>query len=288
MDEFTAVLKARAFVRSFRDLALPVAMEPYVEKVGATIRYDADLADDQSGYSLPIKGQWHIIVNARDVEERQRFTICHELGHLHLGLSSEHIGKSDLQLYTKRPKNEILCDVFASEILLPSDLFKPLVNEAEMGFQSVITLARDFEASWTATGSRFAALNQTPCVFVLAERGFVRYASQSLPLREMGAWVQLGAHVPPSSLAAQGERLSRHGPCSVDPAEWFEDWTRGGTLYEDARYLAEWKRTLSLLWFEESYLPSREEKETEGDEESDPYCKELDGNLPWPDRTRKR
>ena len=288
MDEFTAVLKARAFVRSFRDLALPVAMEPYVEKVGATIRYDADLADDQSGYSLPIKGQWHIIVNARDVEERQRFTICHELGHLHLGLSSEHIGKSDLQLYTKRPKNEILCDVFASEILLPSDLFKPLVNEAEMGFQSVTTLARDFEASWTATGSRFAALNQTPCAFVLAERGFVRYASQSLPLREMGAWVQLGAHVPPSSLAAQGERLSRHGPCSVDPAEWFEDWTRGGTLYEDARYLAEWKRTLSLLWFEESYLPSREEKETEGDEESDPYCKELDGNLPWPDRTRKR
>ena len=197
MDEFTAVLKARAFVRSFRDLALPVAMEPYVEKVGATIRYDADLADDQSGYSLPIKGQWHIIVNARDVEERQRFTICHELGHLHLGLSSEHIGKSDLQLYTKRPKNEILCDVFASEILLPSDLFKPLVNEAEMGFQSVTTLARDFEASWTATGSRFAALNQTPCVFVLAERGFVRYASQSLPLREMGAWVQLGALVPP-------------------------------------------------------------------------------------------
>jgi hypothetical protein len=263
-------------------------MEGYVQKVGATLRYETDLADNESGHSLPVRGQWHIVVNARQLAERQRFTICHEIAHLHLELPSEHTGVSDSQRYTKRPKNEIVCDVFASEILLPSDLFKPLVNEAEMSFHSVATLAKDFKASWTATGSRFAALNQSPCAFVLTECEVVRFASQSASLREMGARIHIGCRVPPSSPAAQGETSSNDGPCPVDPTEWFEAWTRGGTLYEETRYLPEWERSLSLLWFEDDNGPSKAGGEVWADEESDPYCRELDGKLPWPDRTRKR
>lgn len=288
MDESSVIMKARTFVRSFDGLTWPVPMDLYVQTIGATLLYETDLPDHESGYSLPIKEKWHIVVNKRHLEERQRFTICHEIGHIYLDLPNEHAGTSDPQRYTKRPMSEVLCDVFASEILLPSDLFKPLVNEAEIAFHSVVTLGNDFKASLTATGSRFAVLNPTPCAFVLSENGIVRYASRSPSLKEMGAWVQIGYRVPPSSLAAQGVRLSQEGSCLVDPTEWFEDWDRGGTLYEEARYLSEWNRTLSLLWFEEEYLPSRGKEEAEADEESDPYCQGLDGTLPWPDRTKKR
>lgn len=287
MDEPTVIMRARTFVRSFKDLQCPVSMNQYVEAIGAGLQY-VNLPENESGHSLPVKNKWHIIINEGHLEERQRFTICHELGHIYLNLQNEHVGKSDSQRYTKRPTNEVLCDVFASEILLPSDHFKPLVNAEEVGFNAVASLGRTFKASLTATGSRFAALCDTACTFVLSEHGIVRYASRSPSLREMGAWVQIGYRVPPSSLAAQGAQLNHDGPCTVDPTEWFEDWTRGGTLYEESRYLPEWDRMLSLLWFEEDYLPSKEGTAIEEDEDSDPYCRELDGILPWPDRTKKR
>lgn len=288
MDEPTVIMKARTFVRSFANLTCPVPIDLYLEAIGAGLHYEAGLPNNESGHSLHIKGKWHIIVNKKHFEERQRFTICHELGHIYLDLPSEHIGRSDSQHYTRRPKNEVLCDVFASEILLPSDQFKPLVNGADMGFDAVIALGKDFQASMTATGSRFAALNDTLCTFILSEHGIVRYATRSPSLREMGAWVPIGYRVPPSSLAAQGAQLIQDGPRIVDPTEWFEDWTQGGTFYEESRYLSEWDRMLSLLWFEENYLPSKGGAANEEDEDSDPYCRELDGTLPWPDRTKKR
>lgn len=288
MDELSVIMKARNFVRSFQNLKFPVSMDLYAEAIGAVLHNDSDLPDNESGHSLTIKGKWHIIVNKGHLEERQRFTICHEFGHIFLDLLNEHAGKSDPQRYTKRPKSEVLCDVFASEILLPSDHFKPLVNNASIGFDAVVALGKTFKASQTATGSRFAALNDMLCTFVLSEHGLVRYASRSPSLREMGAWVQIGYRVPPSSLAAQGAQLIQDGPCEVDPTEWFEDWTRGGTLYEESRYLPEWDRMLSLLWFEEDSLPAGGVAANKETEDGDPYCRELDGVLSWPDRTKKR
>ena len=288
MDESSVIMKARNFVRSFPHLMFPGSMELYVEAIGAVLHYETDIPHNESGHSLPIKGKWHIIVNKGHLEERQRFTICHELGHIYLDLPNEHAGMSDSQRYTKRPQSEVLCDIFAAEILLPADHFRPLVNDAEIGFDAVIALGKQFKASLTATGSRFSALNANPCTFVLSEHGIVRYATRSPSLREMGAWVQTGYRVPPSSLAAQGAQLVRDGPCEVDPTEWFEDWTRGGTLYEESRYLPEWDRMLSLLWLEEDSLSARGSTASEEAEDSDPYCRELDGTLPWPDRTKER
>jgi len=286
MDEATVILKARRFVRSIQHLAIPVPLDTYVETVEAKLN-QADLPSGQSGYSGVINGKLNIWVNSNERLERQRFTVCHEVAHIHLGLSTNHDGKSDSGRYTKRPQNEVFCDVFAAEVLLPSDFFKPLVDEAEMSFSSLDQLAGQFVASLTATGSRFAFLNQVLCAFVLAEHGFVRFASRSLPLRELNAWVQNGFKVPPSSLAAQGKGLSSTERRIVDPTEWFEDWDRGGTLLEEARYLPEWDQTLSLLWFEEDHLPSKSKFEEEGKEGADPYCRELDGNLPWPDRIKR-
>lgn len=143
-------------------------------------------------------------------------------------------------------------------------------------------IPEEFAASLTATGSRFAFLNKAFCAFVLAERGFIRYASRSPFLKEIKAWIPIGYKVPPSSLAAQGRNLSSTEQRAVDPTEWFEDWARGGTLFEEAQYLSQWDQTLSLLWFEEDRLPSGSNSEWEHDEDSDPYCSELSGDLPWP------
>lgn len=91
-----------------------------------------------------------------------------------------------------------------------------------------------------------------------------------------------------ATLAAQGAKLVQEGPCEVDPTEWFEDWTRGGALYEESRYLPDWDRMLSSLWFEEDSLTAGGVAANEETEDSAPYCRELDGMLSWPDRTKKR
>ena len=69
-------------------------------------------------------GRYHICVNSKDLKERQRFTVCHEIAHIVLGLPSDH-KTSPGWSYAKKSLGEILCDVFAAELLLPASLFKP-------------------------------------------------------------------------------------------------------------------------------------------------------------------
>jgi hypothetical protein len=178
--------------------------------------------------------------------------------------------------------------VFAAELLLPYKLFKPRVDMADLGLASISALADEFEASLISTGSRFATFSRELCAFVLSEGGRVRYSARSAQLREVRGWIQPGLPLPTDSYSARvraGERLS--GPEEAEPGQWFEDWDREGSLFEDTLHLREWDQTLTLLWFDDDALPpptperKRWEEETYG-------LRELDGFLPWPGRSKKR
>lgn len=287
MDELDVVLAARRLFKSVNNTEVPVLVENYVDSVGASLRYESTLDAGQAGYTVLVKGKPCIVVNGTDSAERQRFTVCHELGHIVLRLPTEHDKTGYSFSYTKRSKNEIFCDVFAAELLLPSSLFKPLADEVTVNFLAIDELAAKFKASRTATGSRFAAVNVRPCAFVLAEHGIVRYASRSPSLRDANAWIEIGIKVPPCALAAKANN-NKHGegPIEVPSDEWFEGWRRGGNLLEDARYLPQWDQTLSLLWFEEEEIP--ESVVGASDAESELGLKELDGILPWPGKSKRR
>jgi len=281
MDELGAVLKARELVNNVNPTAIPVPVESYVEQVEAVLRPQTDLGPDEPGWSFNNNGKHYICVNANDRLERQRFTVCHELAHIVLGLPSDHQALPWWS-YAKRPPAEIWCDVFAAELLLPYRLFKP---EAELA--AVDDLAARFCASNTATGSRFAAVVSAPCAFVLSEQGKVRYASRSTALRESNAWITPRVDLPNGSLSAKirgGETCE--GPEEIDADIWFSDWERGGVLLEEARHLARWDQTLTLLWFEDEEVPPPKFREHEEEEES--LLEELDGNPRWPSKKRRR
>ena len=128
MDEFSVVLRARNFVCEAGSPGLPPSVERYVQHIGGVIRHEPDLSDDEPGYSFESKGKHFICVNEKDSEERRRFTVCHEVAHIVLGLPSKH-SSMPWWSYAGRPNNEVLCDVFAAELLLPKQLFEPLVQE---------------------------------------------------------------------------------------------------------------------------------------------------------------
>jgi hypothetical protein len=287
MDELSVVLEARGFVNKVAVTGIPVSVKAYADQIGAVIHIDHDLAPDELGCSTLINGKYHIGVNGNDDEKRRRFTVCHEIAHIVLGLPSEH-QTMPWWSYAKRSPNEILCDVFASELLLPYKLFKPLVDKLDISLATVDGLAGDFVASTMATGSRFATFANAPCAFVLSEQGKVRYTSRSKMLREANAWVQPRLALPKGSVA---ERLRDGGTCDGPeeiPADiWFSDWDRGGVLLEDARHLAHWDQTVALIWFEDEEVPPPEQDRHK--REVDEFgLAELDGVLPWPSKKRRK
>jgi hypothetical protein len=291
LDEFSVVMRARELVRLVNPTAIPAPVEAYVERMGAVLRVRDDLNDNEPGWSFPHNGKQYICVNSKDSQERQRFTICHELAHIVLGLPSEH-QEVPSSSYVKRAQAEIFCDIFAAELLLPHGLFKPLADKVEIGLAAIDALAARFVSSTMATGSRFAAVLKTPCAFVLSENGKVRYASRSTALRDASAWIAPRIEMPQGSLSARlraGE--ASDGPAEIEADEWFQHWERGGTLLEEARHLDRFDQTLTLLWFEDEEVPQPKPgtgRDWEIEEDESVLLKELDGVLPWPGKKKRR
>jgi hypothetical protein len=285
-DEFATVLKARELVAKVDPTEIPVPVEAYAEHVGAVIRPQTDLEPEEPGWSFLNGGKHYICVNAGDQLERQRFTICHELAHIVLGLPSDH--KAVWWSYAKRPLDEITCDVFAAELLLPYRLFKPVAEKELISLATVDALAGRFVASITATGSRFATVVSTPCAFVLSEQGKVRYASRSTSLRAANAWIPPRTDLPDGSASARvraGDACKGSEEIAADV--WFSEWERGGVLLEEARHLDRWDQTLTLLWFEDEEVPPPAKREGWERDEEDELLPELDGNLRWSSKQRR-
>jgi hypothetical protein len=94
-----------------------------------------------------------------------------------------------------------------------------------------------------------------------------------LPVGSLSARVRAGATVNVSE--------------EVDADVWFSDWERGGALLEEARHLAKWDQTVTLLWFEDEEVPPEPRRE-EDNAEQDTDLEELDGILRFKDRRGRR
>lgn len=290
--EFQVIMKARKLVRDVGVSSVPIDLELFAAAANARLKIVHDLNDDESGQTTQIKGKHVIIVNGNHREERQRFTVLHEIAHIFLELPSQHHGpklRTDtLMRYGRRPPEEVLCDVFAAECLLPYDLFSKDVSDTDVSMAAVKDLAERYKASLTTTGSRFAVDSNEPCAFVLAEAGQIRYVSRSKFLNEIKGWINFNIPLPKGSVAL---RLTQN-PSKIEDYDelasdvWFNRGIRDHPmLAEEAILLREWDQCLSLIWFDEDLKPPRERRSHDEDK---PLLEELDGILPWPSKRRRR
>ena len=285
MDELTVTTKARDFIAKCSPLALPVSVDAYASQINGVVKAEV-LKDNEDAWSFRApNGKYRICVNCAHNSRRRRYSVCHEVAHVVLEIDADHSAPS---WSFRRPPGEIACDVFAAELLLPHKMFKPRVDAADLGFAAISELADEFDASLVATGSRFATFSRELCAFVLSEGGKVRYSARSTSLREAKAWIRPGLDLPSDSYSARvrgGEAPS--GPEEAEPDQWFEDWERDGSLYEDVRHLGQWDQTLTLLWFDDEDLPPPAPERRRW-EEGTYGLRELDGELPWPGRSKRR
>lgn len=289
MDEVDVRQKARAFIAKVDVSNIREDLSPYVIAVNAKVKKE-QLGEGESGYTITKPNGKHIItVNSQETDERQRFTICHELAHIVLDLASSHEEVPSWS-YAKRHPNEIACDTFAAELLMPYQQWQSIVPNEEPSLKLIQHMADLFGTSFPAAASRFACLSDIPCAMVTMERGAVRYAARSTALRQAGAWISPRSTIPVGSVA---HRIRSSGNSSTETDEvsqdiWFNNWKKGLDLQELSRHYARTDTTISLLWFDSEDLPEVEVNRFGTRIEDDGGLTELTGELPWPGRSRRR
>lgn len=289
MDEADIRQKARAFVAKVDMSGIREDLAPYLSLANAKLKKD-ELDKGESGYTITKPDGQHVItVNSLETEERQRFTVCHEIAHIVLELDSSHEEVPSWS-YAKRHPNEIACDTFASELLMPYQQWLAKVPQGEPSVELIEHMAEQFATSFPAAASRFASLAQMPCAFVTMERGAVRYAARSTSLRQARAWISPKTVIPEGTVACHLRSAGVSGTAMAEVPQdlWFDDWEKGLDLWELARHYAGSDTTTSLLWFEDEDLPEVEVDRFGKRVEDDSGLAELTGQLPWPSGKKRR
>ena len=134
---------------------------------------------------------------------------------------------------------------------MPYKMWKGTLPNEEPSVAVIEFMAAEFRTSFPATASRYANLADIPCAFATMERGVVRYAARSKPLRQAGAWISPKSPIPADSVA---HRLRAGGISHIEIGEgaqdiWFENWEKGLDLWGLCRHYHRFDTTVSLLWF---------------------------------------
>jgi Zn-dependent peptidase ImmA (M78 family) len=289
MDEAEIQQQARAFVANLDISNIRTDLSPYVLAANAKVK-KTDLNQGESGYTITKPDGKHIItVNALETEERQRFTICHEVAHIMLDLPSSH-DEVPSWSYAKRHANEIACDTFAAELLMPYKQWLSAIPKEEPSVSLIEHMAGEFCISFPAAASRFACLSDLPCAFITMERGAIRYAARSTSLRRAGAWISPKSPIPQGSVSHRLRATSTNATDSAEVAQdiWFENWEKGFDLWELAKHYHRTDTTIALLWFDDDDLPETEVSRFGVRIKDDGGLAELTGELPWPGRSKRR
>lgn len=159
--------RARELLTGHQIAAPPVPVERIAKAMNIAIRY-APLEEDLSGMAF-IKDNVRVIaVNALHHPNRQRFTIAHELAHhvLHAELlqNGVHVDKvvlkRDALAASGSDDIEIQANTFASELLIPEQLIRSVLDQSvDLNDETkLLALARRFKVSIAALQFRLAAL----------------------------------------------------------------------------------------------------------------------------------
>lgn len=168
-DPRTAIVQcARALLEEAQVFSAPVDFDP----LGSYQRIHTIKAVPMkaAGRLVPDAKGFQVHVNAAHTIGKQRFTTGHELGHTLIPAyqRAPHVIQDLVTgLFSGGKEEEYLCDMAASELLLPEHLFRNQAMERGLHLDTVATLSRLFKASREATARRLVDMNLWPCAMAM-------------------------------------------------------------------------------------------------------------------------
>lgn len=196
-------------------------------------------------------------------EQRKRFVAAHEIGHAimhrNMGLPDDTFSNfnifKEVEKYLKYGMQEMEANLFASELLMPTKLFK---EEAKGKFSPLLIkkLSEKFNSSLTATAFKYLEMNMHPICLVLTENGKVKYWKKSEDLR---LFVKECTKLPPPRDSVAMEYLQNgYGflykfedkAQSISKSTWFElrSYDEDTDFYEYCIPTKNHQTILSIIW----------------------------------------
>ena len=239
---------------------LPVDVFNVAERSGVPVRRKPDAKAGVSGALLKI-GNDFAIAYATHISSPgfQRFSIGHELGHLHIPGHAEALLPTGTTTHESRAGDpfadtrERQADEFSANLLMPTALFRSAMLRAGDGLSAILKLADQCETSTLATAIRYVRLTDEPMAVVVSEGSTMRYAFLSDELKEFRGltWPRRNSPLPlvPTARFNQDHRnvIGREQAEHETPlADWFGG-DLSATLDEEIMGLGQYGRTLTIL-----------------------------------------
>lgn len=174
-----------------RRLITKLSLTPPIDVKGLVRSY-ADLTithipiEGIDGISLDLKTpgkKARVILNATNPLTRQRFTLAHELGHLlipwHTGSIVDHVDPTKTQATDNYWEFESEANIFAGELLVPSQWVTQLLTETDNLAKLHKRIAQECEVSLHAAAIRLSQLLPKNIVFAVERAGFVEFSGRT-------------------------------------------------------------------------------------------------------------
>lgn len=196
-----------------------------------------------------------IILAPGQRQERRRFSIAHELGHLfiptHESRGTGWCGEEDMTAGADSANTfEWEANDFAAELLMPRHRFAKDIAKLVPAFRDITHLAGEewYQVSITAAALRYVEVTRHACALVASRAGRIQWATKSDSFVYRIPW--RGDRIPSASLASTAllDRATAQ-PQPLDPYTWLELEQRHPVeLFESTHVIPNQSQVLSLVW----------------------------------------
>jgi IrrE N-terminal-like domain len=222
--------------------ARDIDIEAIAQYCGATILYKPLV-----GCEARIMGRDDvaiITVNTDSTPERRRFSAAHELGHWMRDRGTAAF-QCDQQAFVRewwKENPEKRANRFASDLLMPAKIFRPLAKGRPITFATVEQLAEPFQTSLSATAIRLVEYGSYPAMLICSSRKGREWYVPSSNIRE-----KLWPVDEPGPLTIAASLLKGGSPASPEDRH-ANQWIKN---YHPERY---WVKEDSRVWYDGSIL----------------------------------
>jgi Zn-dependent peptidase ImmA (M78 family) len=176
-DEWWAQVKAREVIKSLKiNHPSDVSIENIAWTQGAlVVENGLRGCDARLVYTKGVKPAILRVKKSLSPAGKRRFAIAHELGHLKLshnpGQPTECAEKEFHSWYKDQRGQEVEANIFAAELLMPESLFAPRSQSSVPSFETIESLALDFQTTLTVTAIRYVQLCEQKCAVISSHGG---------------------------------------------------------------------------------------------------------------------
>lgn len=193
-----------------------------------------------------------ITINVNSSSERQRFSGGHELGHWMRDRRTASF-RCDEQMFVREwsvDNPEKRANRFASDLLLPAKMFRPLSKGLPITFASVQQLTDIFKMSLSATAIRLVEYGSYPAMLICNSAGGREWYVASSTV-EKRLWPVDRPGQVTQAAAFLNRRPQTQGPQDVRADHWIKNFRADRYWIKEDSILWTNQSVLSLIWWED-------------------------------------